>query len=405
MTCAYGNAAQRLGDPGPLVAQSISLSKPIILVTIHYRLNIFGFGDGETDLNLSHQDQHAALTWTKAHISKFGGDPNNITVGGESAGAIYTHALLASGATFARAILQSGSLYTSPPQPEKPGFGITGLIEGNLQLMEFDKGNMSGNFGPESTLVGAPVASLIQCLKDLSITRFWLWDEPCFKGWDDDKKVFGGLKSLLVGDTAHEWVLWEGAFAKVEAKKIRACFKTTAGEKLAKVYGIDEAVEDHETARREALHFMADARFCVWPQVIRGNVNEKDGKVYQYYYDEPNPFAGKEGKAGHGVDMFGLFGGYDNADEFSDEHRRVGRMMRTKWIDFINGEEPWGKQETYVFGPEGMTGAIDRDSGSAVHDLNPRRRQAAFAVIREVGVKGVTEVWQRLLSAAAEANS
>ena len=102
------------------------------------------------------------------------------------------------------------------------------------------------------------------------------------------------------------------------------------------------------------------------------------------------------------VDLFGLFGGYDDAEEFSDEHRRVGRMMRTKWIDFVNGEEPWGTNETYLLGPEGMTGAIDRDSGAAVKDLNPRRRQAEIDVVKEVGYTAVMEIWQRLSAAAAE---
>ncbi|KAK5076647.1 hypothetical protein LTR64_005875 [Lithohypha guttulata] len=411
MTSAYGNAQQRLGDPGPFVAQSVELGKPIILVTIHYRLNIFSFGNGEGEVNLALQDQKTALKWVKKNISKFGGDSNNITVGGESAGAIYTHALLASGAEFERAILQSGSLFTSPPQPDRAGFGLVGLIDGNLQLMEFDKGNTSGSFGPESSVTGAPVKDLIKSLQDLQITRFWLWDEPELKGWHDDARTFGKLKGLVVGDTAHEWVLWHGAFRKLSAKKIRQCFETKisgpeVGARLAKAYGIDKLEEDHDTARREALHFLGDCRFCAWPFSITKNVNSAGGKVYQYHYDEPNPFQPKnKAKAGHAVDLFALFGGYDDEDQLNDETRRVGRMLRTKWIDFVNGEEPWGTNETYVFGPGGMTGAIDRDSGAAVHDLNPRRRQAELAVIREVGWKACMEVWQRLSAAAAESNA
>lgn len=405
MMTAFGSAQHRLGDAGPLVAQSLELGKPIILVTIHYRLNIFHFGSGEGEVNLSIQDQKAALQWIKANIEKFGGDPNNITVGGESAGGVFTHALLASGAEFERAILQSGSLYTSPPQPEKAGFGLVGLIEGNLQLMEFDKGNQSGNFGPEASVAGADAKVLLETLKELGIIRTWLWDEPYFKDWDNDQRVFGKLKGLLVGDTAHEWVLWYGAHKKMTAKKIRSCFETRingpeAGQKLAKAYGIDKLEEDHNTANMAVLHFLGDARFCAWPPSIAKNVNAAGGKAYQFYYDEGNPFMPKEkALAQHAVDLFGLFGGYD--DVVNDETRRVGRMMRTKWIDFINGEEPWRTDEVYLLGPDGMTGAVDRDSNAAVHDLNPRRRQAQIAVIHEVGWKAVMEVWQALSSAAA----
>ncbi|KAK5953733.1 hypothetical protein OHC33_005002 [Knufia fluminis] len=408
MTNGFGSAQQRLGDPGPLVAQSVELGKPIILVTIHYRLNIFSFGSGEGEVNLALQDQQAALKWIKANISKFGGDPKNITVGGESAGAIYTHALLASGAEFERAILQSGSLYTSPPQIDRAGFGLVGLIEGNLQLMDFDKGNQSGQFGPEASVSGAPAELLIQTLKDLAITRFWLWDEPYLKDWDNDNRVFGKLKGLILGDTKHEWVLWHGAFRKLKAKDILKCFEIKenpeVGAQLAKVYGIDGLEEDHDTARREALHFLGDARFCAWPPAIRKNINAAgdNTKAYQYYYDEGNPFQDKhKSKAGHAVDLFGLFGGYD--EEVNDETRRVGRMMRTKWIDFINGEEPWATNETYVFGPEGMTGAIDRDSGAAVKDLNPRRRQAEIDAIQKAGWKVVVEIWKNMTGAAAKA--
>lgn len=404
---AYGNAQHRLGDAGPLVAQSIELGKPIILVTIHYRLNIFQFGNGENDVNLNLHDQKAAIEWIKSNIGKFGGDPNNLTVGGESAGSICTHALLASGAEFERAILQSGSLYTSPPQPEKAGFGFVGLIEGNLQLIEFDKGNQSGNFGEKAFVTGADADVLVQTLKDLQITRAWMWDEPYFKDWDNDKRVFGKLKGLLIGDVADEWALFAQALknTKWTASKIRACFETKkngpeAGQRLAKAYGLDLLDEDSATARLQALYFIGDARFSAWCSKIAKEVNTNGGKAYQFYYDQVNPFPPKEHRvAQHGIDLFGLFGGYDEVVD--DETRRVGRMMRTKWIDFINGEEPWLANQVYLFGPEGMTGEVDRESASAVHDLNTRRRVAQYAVIEEVGWQAVMEVWQALAASAA----
>lgn len=408
MINTYGHAQQKIGDAGPLVAQSIELGKPIILVTIHYRLNIFSFGNGEGEVNLAVQDQKAALQWIKKHIDKFGGDPDNITVGGESAGSIYTHALIASGAEFERAILQSGSLYSSPPQSDRACFGLAGLIEGNLQLMEFDKGNQSGSFGAEAFIPGASVEALIQTLKDLALTRFWLWDEPNLKDWDNDVRTFSKFKGVMMGDTADEWSLWYLAAQKMTAKRIAKCFETKInspelGARLAKVYGLDGLEEDHKTARQQVLYFLADARFHAWPSHIRKNLATSETKMYEYYYDEPNPFAKKAPKlAGHAVDLFGLFGGYDDTPEFSDESRRIGRMVRTKWIDFINGEEPWGSNETYVFGPNGMTGAIDRDSPSAVHDLNPRRRQAEIAVIQEVGWKVVMEIWQNITASAQD---
>jgi carboxylesterase type B len=63
----------------------------IIGVSITYRLGIFGFLGGsqvskDGDLNAGLLDQRAALEWIQRHISSFGGDPENVTISGESAG-------------------------------------------------------------------------------------------------------------------------------------------------------------------------------------------------------------------------------------------------------------------------------------------------------------------------------
>lgn len=90
----------------------------VILVTINYRVNIFGFFchpwmEENTD-NLGIRDQIAALAWVREHIGAFGGDPNNITVFGQSAGAISTQTLVSSPLTkgmISKAIFQSAGGY------------------------------------------------------------------------------------------------------------------------------------------------------------------------------------------------------------------------------------------------------------------------------------------------------
>lgn len=390
-----GSAQQHLGDAGPLVAQSVEIGRPIILVTIHYRLNIFAFGDGKGEVNLQLQDQKAALQWVKRHIAAFGGDPDNITVGGESAGAVNTHALLASGAEFQRAILQSGSRYTTPPETESTSLEFVSRVETHLRSKNSENSS-------ETTIAGASVATLIQSFRDLMLSRFWLWEEPYFKDWDNDKRVFGKLKGLLLGDTRDEWTLHFGALDKVPAKKLIQCFSAkddpTVGEHLARIYGIDRLEGDDAAARRVALEYIADARFCAWSARIRANVESAGINAYQYHFDEPNPFATQTPQVGHGDDLFALFGGYN--DHVGDDMRRVGRTLRTKWIMFVNGEEPWAKSETYVFGPGGVSAAIDRGSDAAVQELNPRRRQAGINAIQQAGWKSTREIWQNLLASA-----
>ena len=71
----------------------------IVFVTINYRLSTLGFlalNDGKTNGNFGIADQIAAIDWVRAHIKAFGGDPNRITIAGQSAGAGSVRALMSS---------------------------------------------------------------------------------------------------------------------------------------------------------------------------------------------------------------------------------------------------------------------------------------------------------------------
>ena len=100
-------------DPARLVAQDV------VVVTVNYRLGALGFlahpalkdGDGSSG-NYGLLDQVAALRWVKANIASFGGDPNNVTIFGQSAGgaSVLSH-LASTGASaglFHKAIVESG---------------------------------------------------------------------------------------------------------------------------------------------------------------------------------------------------------------------------------------------------------------------------------------------------------
>jgi para-nitrobenzyl esterase len=104
--------------------------KGVILVTVEYRCNVYGFLahpwlDNENEKGISGNygilDQVAALHWVYENISSFGGDPSNITVFGQSAGSMSTQTLVSSALTegkIAKAIMQSGIFC-------KEGFGST----------------------------------------------------------------------------------------------------------------------------------------------------------------------------------------------------------------------------------------------------------------------------------------
>jgi carboxylesterase type B len=113
-------------DPTRLVQHSLALRKPFIAVVINYRLNLFGFAASSSIIaaqkgtqlkgcNFGIHDQKIALEWVSQNISSFGGDPLNITLGGQSAGgcSVHTHVLEARSSSesplFKRAIIQSGA--------------------------------------------------------------------------------------------------------------------------------------------------------------------------------------------------------------------------------------------------------------------------------------------------------
>jgi para-nitrobenzyl esterase len=105
----------------------------VVIVSLNYRLNIFGFlahsalGSHSGDYGL--QDQQAALRWVQQNISAFGGDPQNVTIFGESGGASSVCDHIASptaAGLFQRAISTSGEYNTILDTPEGPGpFGTT----------------------------------------------------------------------------------------------------------------------------------------------------------------------------------------------------------------------------------------------------------------------------------------
>jgi para-nitrobenzyl esterase len=102
-------------------------SKGVVVITINYRLDIFGFlahpeltreSGTNSSGNYGLLDQIAALKWVRNNIRAFGGDPSRVTIFGESAGAFDVSLLMASPLTkglFARAIGESGGALTPIP--------------------------------------------------------------------------------------------------------------------------------------------------------------------------------------------------------------------------------------------------------------------------------------------------
>jgi para-nitrobenzyl esterase len=136
-----GNFAGSAGDrvPDPLAAtetplfydgQYFAANQGVVLVTLNYRLGPFGFfshpalaAEGSPRGNQGLFDQRAALVWVRDNIARFGGDPENVTLFGESAGSAdvcYHVVSPGSRGLFHRAISQSGGCTASPTGSADP---------------------------------------------------------------------------------------------------------------------------------------------------------------------------------------------------------------------------------------------------------------------------------------------
>ena len=144
------------GASDQYVADTLALYGNVIVVTINYRLSAWGFlstGDEHAPGNLGLWDQHTAIKWVHDNINAFGGDPDNVTIFGESAGGYsVTFQALHDGnkGLFRRAIAMSGNLHSPSTYHPKEDAKRLGRIVGCVQTDS---------------------KKLVQCLQSLPVER------------------------------------------------------------------------------------------------------------------------------------------------------------------------------------------------------------------------------------------
>jgi len=178
-----GSGAQYPGEY--LVSTAASQGNPIVYVSINYRLGVLGFL-GEKNLstvvnstNNSNQTTYGnwgtldtvfALEWVRSNIAFFGGNPDNITIGGESAGGalVMTHLVsdVVSNNSFSQAIIESGVFYPDVTYSAEVGQRVANTIEAALNCTSVD------------CLYNATVSSIIAAQAKLPLPYFSLLVTP-----------------------------------------------------------------------------------------------------------------------------------------------------------------------------------------------------------------------------------
>ncbi|CAB3246733.1 unnamed protein product [Arctia plantaginis] len=191
------------------------LKQGVIVVTFNYRVGLLGFLCLHTEDvpgNAGMKDQVAALRWVNKNISNFGGDPENITIFGESAGGVsVSYHLLSpmSKGLFRRAIVQSGSAFCAWARAYKPRERALALArqlgcysENDQELYDFFKNQ------PRESLLAISVPILFSEKVNLDFVHFSVVEEKVNKNNEiffagDCTSVLEGVE-IIIGYTADE---------------------------------------------------------------------------------------------------------------------------------------------------------------------------------------------------------
>jgi para-nitrobenzyl esterase len=211
----YGGGFQTGGSAAPGYSGEALAEQGIIFVSFNYRLGIFGFlahpeltaeSDHHSSGNYALMDMIAAISWVKKNISAFGGDPDRITIAGQSAGSASVNCLLTSPPArglFQGAIGESGSFVLENPilhlnslaSAEKEGLRIASKLNAsNLKALRaipayYLQKNAGGFFAPivDGYILPASVTGTYK--KNLQI------HVPLLTGWNSDEGFIFGMYS------------------------------------------------------------------------------------------------------------------------------------------------------------------------------------------------------------------
>jgi para-nitrobenzyl esterase len=317
----------------------------IVTVTLNYRLDIFGFlvhpeltqeSPHHASGNYGLLDQNAALLWVKRNIAAFGGDPNRLTIAGESAGSFSVSAQMASPLSkdlIAGAIGESGSLLggrapSTLPEAEKAGTKFAASVGAN-SLAALRAMSVEQLFKE----VGKPGAA-----RFAAVTDGYFFPQPPKQIYAEGRQAH---VPLLVGWNSAEspgGVLGKAAPTPENfANAVRKLYPHQAGQALT-VYAASTAAEV-----AEASIALAGDRFIAHSTWVWSNLCEKTGgkPVFRYYFTRPRP---AQSGAVHSAEIEYALGNLatNKVYAWTEDDYKVSRTMEGYFANFIKTGNPNG---------------------------------------------------------------
>jgi len=329
----------------------------IVVVTMNYRLGVFGFlAHPELTAESPHKasgnygllDQAAALQWVQRNIAAFGGDPRKVTIGGESAGSAAVSAQMASplaAGLFRGAIGESGAIFSTGgilagqplAQAEKMGLDFAGAL-GAKSLAEMRaasaedvlKASSKGGpvrFGPivDGYFLTEAVPAVFAAGKQAHV--------PLLAGWNADEVRMGVLSHTPRPTAASFPGLLQSRFNGKAGDAAKVYVGSTDEEALAAAGDMDSDM------------FIA---YSTW-KWIEAQTATGRAPVYRFRFDRPTPLPagmsipGVKGLAGHSWELEYVFRALDSKKvAWTPEDRKASDEIAAYFGNFIKKSNPNG---------------------------------------------------------------
>jgi para-nitrobenzyl esterase len=342
------------GSPGAIPYDGANLARrhDVVVVSITHRVNAFGFlylkdlgGPRYADAsNAGMKDIVAGLEWVRDNIARFGGDPRNVTIFGQSGGAGKVSTLLgmpAAQGLFHRAAAQSGSAVTSMPAMVATRNAEAFLARLGVKPTELDK------------VTTLPLTQLIDAVQP---TNGGFAAAPVVDGESLPHDVFNpeatALSStipLLIGSTETEvtWSVGADYTAPADIASLRArvqkSLRTDAAH-AATIVDAARAARPRATLLDLALIIETDASgFRTGVDIQAERKAARGDAVYMYRFDWYSPAGGGRLRAMHCMDIPFVFETIDESQSIvgtGPDRRGLADRMSGAWVAFARNGNP-----------------------------------------------------------------
>jgi para-nitrobenzyl esterase len=345
MVWIHGGGFTRGAGSTPTYDGENFAGKGVVLVTVNYRLGVFGFlALPELTAESAHHasgmygmlDQIAALQWVKKNIAQFGGDPEKVTIFGESAGSVAVNVLMASPLAkglFHRAIAESGGSF-APMRPlaeaEKTGTAFAASLGASQDVLK--------------TLRARPADEILKAAADQTTMR------PQVDGWclpQDVYTTFAQGKQndvpLLVGSNADEGTTLAPQGVSTKAAQFTLEARQRYGSHADQYLKLYPASSDQEAV---ASFYASFRNNMAWGMHTWARMQTKTGHhpAYRYFFTRrpPGPLSQQQ-RAYHAAEIAYVFQNFLGQRPWEDADRQLGATMASYWVNFATTGNPNGK--------------------------------------------------------------